>query len=158
VGADQRRAVRSRHLRELRVEAAPRVVEQVGAGLAHGTADLGAPGVDADHQVGELRAHPGHERDRAADLLCGVDLLPWSRLHTADVDEVRALADHEPDPVERLVLGVGRAGVVEGVGGLVDDRHDQQTGVGEAATTEREHVGRLRRAHLMTRIGGDIRG
>ena len=103
------------HVDQRRVGAAPRVVEHVGAGLAGSTTDRGAPGVDADHHVGVSRAHALDEPDRAPHLLLGVDLLAGRGLDAADVDDLGALVDDLRDPVERLVLGPGRALVVEGV-------------------------------------------
>jgi hypothetical protein len=43
--------VPGRHLGQPGIDAAPGVVEQVGAGLGDHLADLAAPAVDADHHV-----------------------------------------------------------------------------------------------------------
>ena len=56
------------------VGAAPGVVEHVGALRADRAADLRAPGVDADDEIGVRRPHPGDEVDDPAALLVGVDL------------------------------------------------------------------------------------
>src|SRR5690606_34308927 len=60
------------------------------------------------------------------------------RLHAADVDDVGALGDHLVDPLQRLLPGEGRAAVVEGVGGAVDDRHHERL-VAELAVAQPQH-------------------
>ena len=126
------------HVDQGRVGAAPGVVEHVGAGLADSPADLGTPGVDADHHVGVGAAHPLDEAHRAPHLLLDVDLLTGRSLDAADVDDLGTLVDDLRDPVERLVLRPRRALVVEGVRGAVDDRHHQPPVVGEGVPAEAE--------------------
>ena len=56
------------------VGALPGVVEQVGAGLADRSPDLGPPGVDADDEARVPPPDRGHERRHPAYLLGLVDL------------------------------------------------------------------------------------
>ena len=126
-------------LEQAGIVAAPRVVEHVGSFGADRPADVRPPGVDADHQVGELGPDRGHERRGAADLLVDVDQVTRTGLHPADVDEVGAGRDGLANPFERGPLGEGGATVVEGVAGAVHDRHHQQRVVGERAVPQREH-------------------
>jgi hypothetical protein len=161
VRADQRRVVLRGHLREPVVEAAPGVVEQVGARPADLAPHLRAPGVHADDQVRELLADGGDERHGAPDLLGGVDDLARAGLHAADVHQVRSVGDHGPDPLQGLVLGIGRAPVVERVPGAVHDRHHQQVGVVEGPVSELQHVReatRERSADVAAGGGGDRGG
>src|SRR5690606_39593376 len=125
VGAHQPHPELGGHLGQLGVGPAPRVVEQVGPGLADLAAHLVTPGVDADHQVGVALAYLGHERRGAFDLLPHVDLAAGTGLDPADVDDVGALGHHLVDPAQRLFTGARRAAAVEGAGRTVDDRHHQ---------------------------------
>ena len=85
----------------------------------------GSPGV---HRQGHVEAAvEGVERgDDPLELLCLTDLGTWAGLHPADVQEVGAL-HHE-------LVGLGQEGVEvevgalveEGVGGPVEDAHDQR--------------------------------
>ena len=143
VRAHQGGAVLGGDLGQGGVEAAPGVVEQVGAGGAHLPGDLRAPGVDADDHVGELRADLRDERHGAPQLLLDVDGLAGAGLDATDVDDVGALGHRDADPLEGPVLGEGRAAVVEGVAGAVDDGHHQQVAVREGAMTESEHRSNL---------------
>jgi hypothetical protein len=119
--------------------ASPRVVEHVGSFGADGPADVRPPGVDADHQVGELGPDRGHKWSGAADLLVDVHEVTRTGLHSPDVDEVRAGRDGLAYPLERGPLGEGGATVVEGIAGAVHDRHHQQRVLGERAVPQREH-------------------
>jgi hypothetical protein len=100
VRADQADAVLRRDLGEARVGAAPRVVEQVRAGLGDYLADLGAPRVDADHDAGMPLAHRGDQAGHPVDLLRRGHLVPRSRFHSADVDDVRAVGHGAADRVK----------------------------------------------------------
>ena len=138
------------HLGQPRVDAAPGVVEQVGAGLAADPADLGPPGVDADDQRRGAGARTAATKPGGApDLLGGVDLVAGPGLDPADVDD-RRRPRRRPGrtAVERRGLAEGRALVVERVRGAVHDRHHQQVVVGERPAPRRNGTGcsLLRRA------------
>ena len=128
---------------QLRVGAAPGVVEHVGAGLADRPADRRPPGVDADHHVGVGGAHP-RRRSRpmrrfsssASISTPGAALMPPMSTISAPCSTTSR------DPVEGLVLGPGGALVVEGVRGPVDDRHHQASVVGERVPAETERHAR----------------
>ena len=126
MGAHDRRVELRRHLGQLRVVTAPRVVEQVGARGAHLAGHLGTPGVDADHHAGMVLADPRHERHHAPDLLRGSDDLAVPGAHAADVDDLGALLHDLVDTLLRRPVVVGRSPVVERVAGAVDDRHHQR--------------------------------
>lgn len=136
MGAHQTGPVARRDLGELRVDAAPRVVQDVRACLADRRAHVVPPGVHADDDVGEPPAHLGHEADRAPRLLLGGDLRAGARLHPADVDDGRALGHRLLHAGERWLVVEGRTLVVEGVGGPVHDGHDHRFVRGELASSQ----------------------
>ncbi len=104
-----------------------------------GAGDRGAPGVDRDGCV-EALAEAGHHRHHAIELFGLVDLRSWTRLHSADVEDVSSFG-HEllGAGVERAQLE-GSAAVVERVGRAVEDPHDKGA-VGEviALAAEVQH-------------------
>ena len=136
VGADQARPELGGHLRELRVPAAPAVVDQVGARGAGLAGDLVPVGVRADHDVGVGTAHGRDEAGRPPDFLARVHVRARSGRHPADVDDVGALGDDLVHPVHGCGLVPGHAGPVEGVRRPVHDRHDQQLPRPEAAVPQ----------------------
>ena len=75
VGADQPGAVPGRHLGQRGVGTAPGVVEQVRAGLGDDLAHLGAPGVDADHDVWMALAEGSDQARDPVDLRRGAYFL-----------------------------------------------------------------------------------
>ena len=86
-------------------------------------------------------AHALDEPDRAPHLLLGVDLGAGSGLDAADVHDLGAEPHDLRHPVEGLVLRPGRALVVEGVRGPVDDRHHQPPVVAEGVPTQPQRHG-----------------
>ena len=122
------------------VDAAPRVVDDVGPGGQRLARHLRPPGVDRDGQRRVGGADGGDQVDGAADLLGGVHLLAGRGLHPADVDHVGPLGDHLVDPLHGLGELVGGAAVVERVGGAVDDRHDDQAAVRHVEGTQSQHA------------------
>src|SRR5690606_36449381 len=125
VRAHQADAVRGGDLGQPRVGPAPGVVEQVGARPRHGLADLGAPGVDADHHARVALADGGDEVEDAAQLLADADVLAGAGLDAADVDDVGAGGHGPVHGGEGRVEAVGGAPVEERVGGAVDHGHDR---------------------------------
>lgn len=108
------------------------VVDDVGTGVDGGLGGGGVDGVDRDDRaagrsigpVGEERAHHGQD---AGDL--GVDVDPLGAGTgglPADVDDVGALGDELTGMVHGC-LGIGPAAAVgEGVGGDVEDAHEER--------------------------------
>lgn len=114
-----------RDTHQIRIGARPGVIDQVGARVDGGPRHLGAPGVDADQQLGIFAPDGGDERHHPAGLLGRVDQIAGTGFHPADIDHVRALVDSARDRVHGGRIAEGRALVVEGVGRPVDDGHDQ---------------------------------
>jgi hypothetical protein len=139
VRADDARARLGRDDRQLRLHPAPGVVDDVGAGGQRLPGHLGAPGVDRDRQLRVRRADRGDQVDGPADLLGGVHLGARGGLHPTDVDHVRTLGHHPPDPGQRGVQLVGRPAVVERVRGAVDDGHHDQPAVRHGQGPESQH-------------------
>jgi len=110
VRADQPGPVPGRHRGQPRVRAAPGVVEQVSTRLGDHLADLGAPGIDADHHV---RVPLAHRRDQArdpVDLGHGAHLVTRAGLDPADVDDAGPVGHGPAGGVERgTELGGGAA-------------------------------------------------
>ena len=79
VGADDPGPRLGGHRRQLRVHAAPGVVDDVRAGGQRLAGDRGPPGVDRDRQRRVRGADRGDQVDGAADLLGGVDVLARAR-------------------------------------------------------------------------------
>ena len=109
VRADEARAELRGHVRDLRIPAAPGVVEQVGARLADRPGRLVPPGVHADHQVRVGGADRRDERDRAADLLGDRHLGTRLRRDAAHVENVRALGHRGVHPLEGGTFVPGRS-------------------------------------------------
>jgi hypothetical protein len=126
------------------VGTSPGVVHHVGTCPAHHVGDLGTPGVDAEHQVGEALPGALDDGHDPGQLLGEVDLGSRPCLYPADVDDVGALIDQGRDPVERQIGAERQAMVDEGVRGDVDDRHDGQVGRSEVPLSPSQ-VRRLRR-------------
>jgi hypothetical protein len=139
VRADQAGAVLRGHLGQARVGAAPGVVQQVRAGLRDHLADLGAPRVDADHDVGVPLAHGGDQARHPVDLLRRGHLVAGPRLDPADVDDVRAVGDRAADRVK----GGGEAGIAleERIRRPVDHPHDPELSAIPLAGTELQRPG-----------------
>jgi hypothetical protein len=126
VRADQPEAVGGRDLRQRRVGAPPRVVEQVRAGPGDRPARLRPPGIHADHHPGMLGPHGGDQAGHAADLLRHAHVLPRARLHPADVQDVGPVRDRTVRRGQRRPEVVGGALVEEGVRCPVDHSHDAE--------------------------------
>jgi hypothetical protein len=129
VRADQPDTVPGRHLGEPGIGAAPGVVEQVRARLGDRLADLGTPGVDADHHV---RVPLAHRRDQArhpVDLRGGADLVAGAGLHPADVDDLGSVGHRLAGRVQRGAETDGAPAVEERIGRPVDHGHDPERAV-----------------------------
>ena len=139
MGADQAGAVLRGDLGQSRVDAAPGVVQQVRAGPGDHLADLGTPGVDADHDVRMPLAHGGDEPCHPVDLLRRAHLVTGPRLDPADVHDVRAVGNRAADRVKRR----GKAGVAfeKRVRRPVDHTHDPERPVVPLPGTELQRPG-----------------
>ena len=103
-------------------------------------------------ELPDLRTIPGLDLDddELGDLVCaGADLDPATLARAYSIglfpmpDPRARRGRHAPptwwSPVERGVLGVRRAPVVERVSGAVDDGHHQHRGVVELVPTQSQH-------------------
>lgn len=73
-------------------------------------------------------AHLGDQRNHPLDLLGGVDVLALRPgADPADVDDVGAIGDGLSHGGQCGLPGEGRAPVVEGIPGAIDDAHHQRT-------------------------------
>ena len=114
------------------VAAAPRVVEHVGAGLDTRPPRPRAPGVDADHQRRGTRRAPRRRRRRCARSPRRRSTSVPGAAFTPPMSTISApSATTSRTRSQRAVELERRALVVERVGRPVDDRHDQQSVVGE---------------------------
>jgi hypothetical protein len=138
VGTDDGGVRRRCDLEDPLVDAAPCVVDHVGALTETGSRDVRTPGVDTDHEVGVTVAHRRDERRDPSDLLGGVDQCPRTGLHPTDVDDVGATLDRRVHGGERRVIPERRSLVVEGVRCPVHDGHEQKGRVVERTTAQAE--------------------
>src|SRR5690606_11335718 len=139
VGADVSGAELASYTDQLWVCACPGVIEKVGAGFARHLPDLMAPRVDADDEVGVLLACPFHGGDDPIDLLVGADVVTGlASFDAADVDDVGAVVNALIDSAFGVIELEGGATVVEGVGGAVNDPHDQRPVAADPASAELE--------------------
>ncbi len=101
------------------------VVAQDGAGGEGCRGDGRAPGVDADGHV-EARGQAGDRGDHALELFGLAHLGPRPGAHAAHVEQVGAVGDERLGAREERVEVEGRRGLVERVGGAVEDPHDER--------------------------------
>jgi len=139
VGADQAGAVLRGDLGQPRVDAAPGVVQQVRAGPGDHLADLGAPGVDADHDVGVPLAHGGDQPGDPVDLLRRGHLVARAGLDAADVDDVRPVQNRAAHRVKRR--REARITLEKRVRRPVDHSHDSERPVVPLPGTELQRPG-----------------
>ncbi len=127
VGGDHRGAMARRGRDVSVVGEAADVVADDRAGGAARVEHRRAPGVDRDRRVeaGGERFDRGHD---PVELLGLADLRARARLDPADVEEIRARGHELLGAREEGVEGPGRAAVVEGVGGAIEDAHDERAG------------------------------
>ncbi len=91
--------------------------------------------VDADGDTWLRSDQTLDHRHDTGDLLVGLDRLgAWTRGFTADVEDVGAVGDQCHAVLHRVIDAAEHAAVAEGVGGHVDDAHDQRP------LPQREHV------------------
>jgi len=126
VRADQPEAVGGGDLRQRRVGAPPRVVEQVRAGRGDGPSHLRPPGVHADDHPRMLGPNGRHQAGHPADLLRHAHVLPRARPDPADVQDVGPAGDRAVRRGQRRAEVVGGALVEEGIRGPVDHGHDAE--------------------------------
>ena len=86
---------------------------------------------------GYCGAQPFDERHHAGGLFVGVHLLAGTRLDPADVDDVGAFFDDAVRGGLGGLVGECGAAVVEGIGGAVDNGHDQGAIAGDRLAQER---------------------
>ena len=86
---------------------------------------------------GYCGAQPFDERHDAGGLFVGVHLLAGARLDATDVDDVGAFFDDAVRGGLGGLVGECGAAVVEGIGGAVDDGHDQGAIAGDRLAQER---------------------
>src|SRR5664279_2225383 len=125
VGADQTDVELRGDTREIRVKAAPRVIEHIGAGSTHLTPHLRAPGIDTYHEVRELGTYRTDEVNHAIDLVGGAHCRTGTCLDTPDINDLSARRDNLMDALHCRLGVKRRAAVVEGIGSAVHDCHDR---------------------------------
>ena len=131
-------AVLGGDLGQLRVGAAPGVVEQVGAGRAAPPRDRGPPGVDADHQRRGSAARTAATKSTVRRISSATSTSSPGPALTPPMSTMSApSATTRSTALERGRLGVGGAAVVERVRGAVDDRHHRGRVVGEVPVPSR---------------------
>ena len=144
-------------------QAAGDVVDDVGAGVDGG---LGGGGVDGVHRddraavaiVGTVGEKCAHHRQDAGDLSVDVDPLgAGTGGLPADVDDVGALGD-ELTGVGHSGLGIGpTAAVGEGVGGDVEDAHEERPVAGHEPRQGGRGGGGKNRHRVRLTVGPPLR-
>ena len=116
----------------------PRVVDQICPDVAGGIGNVGPPGVNTDHQIRIGLADGCDERHHPALFLAGAHFGPRACLDPADVDRVGTVGHRTRDCGQGHLVVEKAAGIVEGVGGAVDDGQQGRLARGERAAAQME--------------------
>lgn len=125
VRTDQPHVEVGRDVRKFWIVAAPGIVQQVSARTANGLTHLVTPRVDTDEHRGMAISNRGHEVNCSAKFFVEIDRVTWPGLDPSDVDDLSSRCHGSVDGGHGPLIGEREARIVKGIGGSVDDGHDE---------------------------------
>ena len=116
----------SSNLRKVRINPAPRIVEDVGACLTDLFADFMTPGVNTDDDRIVFRPHCFNKVDRASDFFFRINEFTRPGFDSTDVNDVRAFINCAIDRGHCRIIAERGTTVIKRIRRAIDNGHDEQ--------------------------------